>query len=256
MQTQTNTTNTWLYMSFDGDITDSLGDIIPYPQKHFVNRYDTTYCWLLDGYFGTEKGTKYLNDIIARFILTFCNCKYEKHFYDTATSTVPLKLKAFQGLQSNKVLNKEYLRAHVQFDSIFWTLKYYAEDLIRENSCIIYQKLEDYAFTNFIHQAKDKSTLKAKCRSIWNWYEERDWEIGRVNKKFKNNKEELMASRVEHMKKINKKRIEDTQRKIQNCIAGLYSNEYKKPSGKWNIGKICEDTGLHRNTVAKHIATI
>ena len=242
-------------MSFFDDITDSLGEVVPYPQRHFVDKYNTTYCWLLDGYFGTKNNQKYLNDIIARFILTFCNCKYEKHFYDTATNIMPLKLKAFQGLQSNKVLNKEYLRAHAQFDSIFWTLKYYAEDLIRENNCIIYQKLEDYAFTNFIYDAKDKSTLRAKCRSIYYWYEERDWQVGRVNKKFKN-KEELMASRSEHMKKINKERQEKTKKKVLNCITGMFKFDYKKKNGDWNISKIAKDSGTSRNTVYKYIATI
>ena len=33
----------------------------------------------------------------------------------------------------------------------------------------------------------------------------------------------------------------------------LLKIEYIKPSGKWNIAKICKDTGLHRNTVSNYL---
>ena len=56
-------------------------------------------------------------------------------------------------------------------------------------------------FENFIDLAKDKSTLKAKCRNVFNWYFERDWQIGRVNKSNKT-KEQIMATRQEHAIKI------------------------------------------------------
>ena len=250
-----NDTNTWLYMSFKHDITDSLGDTVPYPHKHFVNQYDTVYCWLIDGFFGTKRGLEHLNDIIARFILTYPGSKYVKHFGDTTSTSTPSKLKEFYGLKSKVNKQKDYVRADVQFDSTFWVLKYYAEDLIKQDGFIIYQKLEDFAMDNFAGGRADNSTLRAKSRSIYYWYDARDWAIGREHKIFEN-KEDLMASRIEHMKNINKKRIEDTDRKIQNCISGMFKNEYKKKNGKWNISKISKDTGLHRNTVSKYIATI
>ncbi len=43
-----------------------------------------------------------------------------------------------------------------------------------------------------------------------------------------------------------KKLVEDT-------ITGLYSHEYKKPNGKWYIKLIAEHTGLHSDTVSKHL---
>ena len=245
-------TNTWLYMSFKHDITETLGDTVPYPHKHFVNKYDTVYCWLIDGFFGTKKGLGHLNDIIARFILTYPDSKYLKHFNDTTSTVTPSKLKAFYNLKSKVTKQKDYVRADVQFDTTFWVLKYYAEDLIREDGFIIYQKLEDYALENFIGGKADNSTLRAKSRSIYYWYEARDWAIGRADKKFET-KEQWVASRKEHMTKINKDKAKDTDRKIQNCINGLLKIEYIKPSGKWNIAKICKDTGLHRNTVSNYL---
>jgi hypothetical protein len=79
-----------------------------------------------------------------------------------------------------------------------------------------------------------------------------DFKVGREHRKY-GTKEELMASRIEHMKKINELRKLDTERKILNCINGMFKDDYIKPSGKWNIAKICKDTGLHRNTVYKYI---
>ncbi len=46
-----------------------------------------------------------------------------------------------------------------------------------------------------------------------------------------------------------KKLVEDT-------ITGLYAHEFKWASGKWNIKAIAEHTGLHRDTVSKHLKII
>lgn len=245
-------------MSFTSDISDTLGDILPYPHKHYLNNGVYTYCWLLDGFFHTKKGYSYLTDIIARFMLSYDGCSYKKHYLDKESVIKPLKLEAFNNLKSKaSELVKDYKQSKAETmymcrDTTFWHLKLYAEDLIRQDGMIIYSKLEDMALECYPEHKKGNSTLKAKCRSIWQWYLERDWKTGRVARKF-DTKEELMASRSEHMKKINKDKAKDTDRKIKNCIEGMFKDEYIKPSGKWNISKICKDTGLHRNTVSKYL---
>lgn len=246
--------STWLHFSFVRNITDTLGETLPYPQKHYHNEDGTiVYCWLIDGFFDTKKGNEYLNDIIARVLLTYpSNAKYIKHYTDSKASISPYKLKQFQGLVSRVEKRKEYHRADVTHDYIFWVLKYYAEDLIREDGFIIHDKLLSFALDNFIDKAKDKSTLKAKCRSIYYWYFDRDWEIGRSSRKYET-KEELMASRKKHMENINTKRVEETRTKVVNCITGLYAFEYKKPNGNWNVTKIAKDTSLSRDSVYKYI---
>ena len=40
---------------------------------------------------------------------------------------------------------------------------------------------------------------------------------------------------------------------VLDTIIGLYYQEYKKPSEKWNIKLIAEHTGLNRDTVSKHL---
>jgi len=246
-------TNTWLYMSFKHDITDSFGNTIPYPHKHFINSDSTVYAWLIDGFFGTKKGLEHLNDIIARFLLTFPDSKYIKHFNDSHSIISPFKLKAFYNLKSKVNKRKDYIRSDVLFDSTFWVLKYYAEDLIKEDGFIIYQKLEDFAMENFA--SKEKSTLRCKCRNIYYWYDARDWQIGRAERKFET-KGELMASRSNHMKKINKERQELAKKKVLSCVTGMFEFEYKKKNGDWNISKIAKESGTSRNTVYKYIAEL
>ena len=127
------------------------------------------------------------------------------------------------------------------------------KDLIRQDGLIIWNTFETWAFENFIDLAKDKSTLKAKCRNVFNWYFERDWQIGRVNKSNKT-KEQIMATRQEHAIKIAKKKIVKIQRKkVLNCITGIFAHEYKKPNGSWNISKIAKDSGTTRPTVMKYL---
>jgi len=67
--------------------------------------------------------------------------------------------------------------------------------IIKEMGFVPYQLLEEFAYKNFYEH--EKSTLRAKCRSIWDWYNSRDWTIP-VNKrerKTKNDEELLMTRR-------------------------------------------------------------
>lgn len=257
---QGNNKNTWLYIRFSSPITDLLGEEIPYPQKHYINTNNKghtsfTYGWLLDGFFHTKNNANFLNDIISRIILTtkdFTSIETVSNHIETNSKYNPIKLKQFQGLKSLVEKRKDYTRADSTVDYTFWTLKYLAEDLIKEDGFIIYQKLEDYAHTHFADHKKGYSTVRAKCRSIYYWYEKRDWEIGRVNKMF-NTKEELKEFRSKMYKDINERTKENNSKKIENIINGLFAKDYKKKNGKWNISKVAKDTGLHRNTVMKYL---
>lgn len=239
-----------------GDISHLFGNEIPYPQSHYYsNEYSRmVYCWYIDGFFGTQNNIKFLNDIIARFKITV-DCQLHS-FKSVPTENInPIKLKAFQGLKSlaRDKLKEKYQRVETRADDyVFWCLKLYAEDLIRQDGLIIWNTFENWAFENFIDLAKDKSTLKAKCRNVFNWYFERDWKIGRVNKSSKT-KAEIMATRQEHAKKIHTKLANDTKKKVLNCITGMFAHEYKKPNGSWNVTKIAKDSGTTRPTVMKYL---
>lgn len=239
-----------------GDISHLFGNEIPYPQSHFYsNEYSRmVYCWYLDGFFGTKNNIKFLNDIIARFKIT-ADCKLHSFKSVPMENINPINLKAFRGLKSlaKDKLKEKYQRVETRADDyVFWCLKLYAEDLIRQDGLIIWNTFENWAFENFIDKAKDKSTLKAKCRNIFNWYCDRQWKIGREHKSNKK-KEEIMATRKEHAIKIAKKNSEDTKKKVLNCITGIFAQEYKKPNGSWHISKIAKDSGTSRPTVMKYL---
>jgi hypothetical protein len=131
-------------------------------------------------------------------------------------------------------------------------LKLHAEVIIKEKGIFSYDELEDFAISNFIDKAKDRSTLKAKCRNIFNWYLERNFELTKTVY-VKKNQGEVMATREAHARNMTKKREEKARKKVLNCITGMFSYEYKKKSGVWNISKIAKDSGTSRNTVMKYL---
>lgn len=252
-------TNTWLHIAFSEDISDELGNSIPYPNHHYLINNRLVYCWLISGWFDTAKSVIFLNDIIARFKITFIDCKYLKHSKDIQSSIKPYILKEFRGLKSkaNAILKDRYSRVETRVDDyVFWCIKLYAEDLIKQDGLIIYHSLERWAFDNFIDKSKDKSTLRAKCRSTYNWYFDRDWKIGRASKIYKNMaeyQEKNMATRQEQAIKMHTKLAEDTRKKVLTCATGMFFNDYKKPNGSWNVSKIAKDTGTSRNSVMKYL---
>lgn len=246
--------NTWLYLTFKHDISDEFGNIVPYPHKHYHNSSNNiTYAWLLDGFFDTSSGNEYLNDIIARFQITFDDCSYQKHFKDDRATISPLKLKYFQELKSRAIQKiYETNRYDGTKDFIFWSLKLHAEQIIKEKGIFTYDELLEFSMSNFIDKAKDRSTLKAKCKNIFNWYLERDFNPTQSNY-IKKDKGEVLATRQEHAKKVAKNTSEKYKKKVLNLITGLYAHEYKKTNGKWNVSKIAKDTGTTRPTVMKYL---
>ena len=124
--------------------------------------------------------------------------------------------------------------------------------IIKEKGIFSYDELEYFAISNFIEKAKDRSTLKAKCKNIFNWYLERNFELTQTVY-IKKDKDLVMATRQEHAKKIHTKLANDTKKKVLNCITGIFAHEYKKPNGSWNVTKISKDSGTSRNSVMKYL---
>jgi len=44
-----------------------------------------------------------------------------------------------------------------------------------------------------------------------------------------------------------------TRRKVLNLVTGMFAEEYKKKSGKWNISKIAIEAGVTRDSVRKYL---
>ena len=145
-------------------------------------------------------------------------------------------------------------------DKIFWAIKFYVEDTIKQQGEYIpipYQTIEEFAFAKFTE--KEKSTLRAKCRAIWYWYDKRNWVIENYEpprwnyqRKTKDDKE-LLMTRIENIKKIHKNKKEITRKKILNLITGMFKNDYIKKDLSYNVSRIAKDTNLSRPTIIKHL---
>lgn len=232
---------------------------LPFPNtvQHYENLVKIM--WLINGYTGTKKSRDYLNDIIARFLISFAEYKPQRIPYKLKElqNDTQHELKEFQSLESIKTrainVSRSENMAHAQ-DQVFYAIKFYAEHLIMDFGFCQYSRLEDFALTNFLDR-KDKSTLKAKCRSIYYWYEERDFKLTNYQKKYttEEEKEQLKMTRKEHINKVNAEQSAKTQRLIKNAITGLMSAEYKKKDGSWNISKLAEELKLSRPTIMKYL---
>ena len=255
--------NTRITIKSMEDLSPTFGNELPFPQYHWItqstwdNKTRYYYQFVIDGVFDTKKGINYLNDIVARIMITFPKQDIEKVKQEKIPAKKRgLKLKTFQNLKSMKSLPSNFLKANLftNKDNVFWALKLAFEVQI-ERGNISYDTFETFAFNNFEHRVKDRSTLKAKCRNIYNWYFDRSFEVTkrRKYKDFNEYKEQSMATRQQQMKKINEKRKEESYRKIVGLISGLTSFEYKSKNGSWNISKIAKDLKITRPTVYKYI---
>lgn len=233
----------------NGNGTEWIEQGLPIPSYHELINRGYILAYEIEGYFGTLRGQEYLNDIIARVMLTFSdlkpqNLKYKPNITDYGTYLPKIyKLKELQSLKSLQNRVKIPVRADSFQDVVFWAIKLFCEDLIRAQGIVSYEQLEQFAIDNFISN-KDRSTLKAKCKSIWNYYEAKEWKLNK--KVWKMTRSERALSNAENKEKR-------SRNKIINATTGLMSEIYKKKNGKWHIKKIAEDTQLDQRTVSKHL---
>lgn len=254
--------NTCIKITFNQDITEEFGNTLPYPQKHFISQSEWVYYWYIDGFFGTYRALDFLNDIKARFLISYPNEIDQIRHFPTEEDT-NLHLKHFQGLESKAraIINKTS-RYDNKSDFIFWCLKLEAERLIQENNQVRYDWLLDFGLVNFgdtsTKKCKDTSTLKSKCRSITNYYIERNFQLDCYQKKYntKTELENLKMTRKENAIKVSLEKKEKNIKRIQNLLSGMFANEYKKPNGKWNVSKISKELNLSRETLHKHLKEI
>ncbi len=235
--------NTKISITIEGDGSEIFDYSLPLPHNYTRNGNKYTIEYTINGFFHTKRGIAYLNDILARFTLSMKVLNTQV----TSSEDDGIDLSYFRGLKSIKRAN-DYEKGDRGEDNIFWSIKLYLEDLIKESgegNLIAYSLIESFAFARFIDRAKDKSTLRAKCRSIWEWYDEQNWTIPK--------RKGLGMSRQEGAKKAREKRMADTKRKILSIVTGMFKDEYKSKSGKWNISKIAEDSGTSRNSVMKYL---
>jgi len=254
----------WLHFNVRGDGTEWIDEGLPTPNYFYrnnsINGLSKCYCiaYLLDGYFKTTKNQAFLNDVIARMILTLPVSErllYAPSEEHKQINTI-YRLKDFQALKS---LTKQYvpkLKAHMKNnDNTFWEIKLFIEHKIRDNggegSFVDFITVFDHAM--HFYEWKDISTCKAKIRNIWSWYESRDWQY-HILKKPSKTEEEILMTRQERAKANAVKREKEAKAKVINAVTGMFAEQtYKKKNGSWNITAIAKDIHMTRNTVSKHL---
>jgi len=220
---------------------------LPYSYYRTTNeRYTIDY--ILTGVFWSKKSETFLNDVLLRFNLSMNIVNVQTKVIKKSDAEV--ELKQFKNLKSirRKAFNAN---AEKYDDSVFWGLKLFVEHYIKTSNFIAYDTLFNFAKTHYYDRVKDFSTLKAKCRSIWNYYNDRDFKSDRYERKLTD--EELQMTRSENARKVHKIRNEATYKNVVNVMTGQYAEQYMKKNGAWHIGKISKVLNMHRETVSKYI---
>ena len=248
----------WLHFHMQGVGVEWMDEDLPIPNYLKYANIGFDIAWQINGYFGTQKGIEYLNDVIGKVLVSFAENKPERlpwkpdiksadHYYPKI-----YKLKQLN-IRSVSIQKREAPRRADSYDDhAFWAIKLYTEDLIRSGGVgvpIVYEHLEAWALRQF--ENKERSTIRAKCRSVWNWYDERDWDLP---KRRKYNDEELLVCRQENMKRVNVIRKQKSIEKIKSVISDLtLQDQIKMKNGKFKISAIAKLAGMDRDTVSKHL---
>jgi len=249
-----------------GSTSDFLDYDLPYPS--YLERINKGYLisWAIESGFNTNKNQAFLNDVIARFLITFADkqpkrLSYKPKFKDSKNAHVLERaygLKAFS-TKLKSLKNREFIptRADSFEDLVFWAIKLFAEDLIRTYGLCSYSQIEDFAFTNFLDK-KERSTLKAKAKSVFNYYEARDFKLSNQKKYDTLEKywEESRMGRIENIKRVHEERRKSTKEIIENMLTGKHKEKYKKKNGKWNAAAISKDSKITDKTVRKYLKEI
>ena len=240
------------------DLLGILDENLPTPNKiqlmhGLVPKFAIMYH--IAGYTGTKKSREFFNDIVARFCLTLPVQERLPFELDTEYQTERIyHLKEFQNLKSLKTHFGAINYNPSNNDLIFWSLKVYVEqNIISLGGFVPYQSVEIWAFGMFEAKAKDRSTLRAKCRKVWNWYEKRDWRLSLLAKRNRKSKEEVMATRLEHIEKVNAERAKKSKRAVWEAIHGLEKEEFLKNDGTWNVSAIARSRNMDVKTVRKYL---
>jgi len=260
-------------------------NIIIYPS----NKNGVFIGYFIEGFFGTEKNLKFLEDIIKRFEKTFLklshigyierikhppiidektNCHFQmdiiyslKDFsrvLDSLDYKVSEKEKQIENLKIAKALGER----KITDDALFDYMRFIAYDYVKTNSkeALTREYLEKVGEigNEVLGKTKEFSIIRAKAKAIYNWVIE-NYNSGKT---FKNNwnyvrktkdEEELKMTRRERALLNNKKRYDEAHKKIISLATGLFKKQYLKKNGSFNINKLAKNSGYSRNTIYKHL---
>ena len=216
----------------------------------FLNRGLYIVKFEIDGYFSTSKGVKYLQDAIARFVQTYGedavklatpprrtpDIEHEKviHLRDFTANLDSLR---------QKVANKAPLNVEA-IDETFWAMKLWVERQLSQNRIPAECEIEAIGSTYSPH--KERSTIRAKARSIYRWYALRGFEPTKdARKRFKGAKP---MTRQEACRVANQAKTARVKAKIEQTV-----NVFKMEGKKITVRAVAEFAQISTKTSQKYL---
>lgn len=220
------------------------------------------YKLVIDGFGGSKQSSKFLTDTILRFELL------NNGIFDSIETKFTSEPSSYNLKQLSKLLpslpsyNKNFIARVLDNpqkyeDLYFWAMKWQMELLIRQGYTQSYNTLLEWALEQY--PQKEYSTLKAKAKSIFNWYWARGFKtFGAYERKYTN--EELKMTRSENMARINKLVKEKHQKTMKALLEQnemLFESEFIHKDGRFkgfvNIQKLAKYMGVSEMTIRRNL---
>lgn len=209
--------------------------------------------WNIDGYFSTKRGIEFLNDAVARFIETYgpeaikpaptpqrppdLTREAILHLKDFTANLDSLKRKRANKVPLQKV-------AATNFDETFWAMKLWVERCLSQNR--IPTEAEIRAIGEAYAPHKERSTIRAKARSIYRWYAARGFEPTRDERKRAVG--EIPMTRQEAARVATQTRMERAKARIEASV-----NLLKMQGEKITVRTVAEAAQVAKDTAAKYL---
>ena len=218
------------------------------------------YKLVVDGFGGTKRAKRFETDILLRFQILNDNIFSDiETKFTSEPSSYNLK-ELSKRLPSLPSYDKDFIARVLDNpkkyeDLYFWAMKAQMELLIKQGYTQSYNTLLEWALEQF--SSKEFSTLKAKAKSIFNWYHARGFKVFRAYER-KYTKENLSMTRSENMKRIKALQKAKTIGKIKEMLDknSLFGNEYYKKDGSVNVSKLSRDMKMSLAYIRKVVIEI
>jgi len=213
----------------------------------YIVRYD------IDGYFATKRGIAFLQDAVARFIATYgpeaikpaatpqrppdLTREVVLHLMDFTANLDSLKRKRANKVPLQKV-------AATNFDETFWAMKLWVERQLGQNR--IPTEAEIRAIGEAYAPHKERSTIRAKARSIYRWYAARGFEPTPDERKRTVGEEPM--TRQEAARVATQTRMERAKARIEAAV-----NLLKMQGEKITVRSVAEAAQVAKDTAAKYL---
>ena len=220
------------------------------------------YKLVVDGFGGTKRAKRFETDILLRFQILNDNIFSDiETKFTSEPSSYNLK-ELSKRLPSLPIYNEDFIARVLDNpkkyeDLYFWAMKAQMELLIKQGYTQSYNTLLEWALEQF--SSKEFSTLKAKAKSIFNWYHARGFKIfGAYERKYTD--KELQMTRSENMTRINKLVKEKHQKTMLALLEQnemLFESEFIHKDGRFkglvNIQKLAKYMGVSEMTIRRNL---